>query len=60
MAALSALRCNPLIRHFDQRLLATGQPKTVALTACLRKLPTILNAMLRDHTGWNPKLHATA
>jgi transposase len=48
MGALSASRSNDSIRPFYQRLLAAGKPKKVALTACMRKLLTILNAMLRD------------
>lgn len=52
LAALSAARCNPVIRPFYQRLLARGKPKKVALTACMHKLLIILNAMLRDQTRW--------
>ena len=52
MGALSASRHNPLIRAFYQRLLAAGKPKKVALTACMRKLLVILNAMLKQHTPW--------
>ena len=52
MGALSASRFNPLIRAFYQRLLAAGKPKKVALTACMRKLLVILNAMLKHHTPW--------
>jgi transposase len=58
MAALSATRTNPAIRVFYQRLLAAGKPKKVALVACMRKLLTILNAMARDGTAWNPDLYA--
>jgi transposase len=47
MAALVATRRNPTIRAFYQRLLATGKPKKLALTACMRKLLIILNAMAR-------------
>jgi transposase len=56
MAALSATRCNPQIRPFYQRLLATGKPKKVALVACMHKLLLIMNAMVRDNTVWNPQL----
>jgi transposase len=56
-AAVTAARCNPVIRPFYQRLLARGKPKEVALIACLRKLLTILNAMLRDGTTWDPVSH---
>ncbi len=52
MATLSATRCNPVIRTFYQRLLANGKEKKVALTACMRKLLTILNAMARDQVAW--------
>ena len=52
MGALSARRHNPVIRAFYQRLLAAGKPKKVALTACMRKLLVILNAMLEHHTPW--------
>ena len=51
-AALVGTRRNPVIRAFYQRLLRAGKPKKVALTACMRKLLTILNAMLRTHTVW--------
>jgi len=56
MATLSATRCNPQIRPFYQRLLATGKPKKVALVACMHKLLLIMNAMVRDHTEWNPQM----
>jgi transposase len=52
MAALSAIRCNPVMRAFYQRLLARGKPKMVALVAVARKILTILNAMLRDKKQW--------
>jgi transposase len=52
MAALSAIRCNPILRAFYQRLLAAGKPKMVALIAVARKILTILNANLRDKTPW--------
>lgn len=60
MAALTATRCNPVIRAFYQRLLAAGKPKKVALTACMRKLLIILNAMLRQGTPWTPALSEVA
>jgi transposase len=56
MAALVASRRNPVIRGFYQRLLAGGKPKKLALTACMRKLLTILNAMARTNTPWNMEL----
>jgi transposase len=54
MGTLSAIRHNPVIREFYQRLVARGKLKKVALVACMRKLLTILNRMLRDNTTWNP------
>lgn len=52
MATLSAVRCNPVIRIFHQRLRAAGKPSKVAIVACMRKLLTILNAMVRDGKPW--------
>lgn len=52
MAALVATRYNPLIRAYYQHLLEKGKVKKVALTACMRKLLTILNAMVRDNRVW--------
>ena len=52
MGALIASRHNPIIRAFYERLLASGKPKKVALVACMRKLLTILNAVMRDRTPW--------
>jgi transposase len=52
MATLVASRHNPVIQAFYQRLLAAGKPKKVALTACMRKLLTILNAILKNSTPW--------
>jgi len=54
MGALVATRFNPVIRASYQRLCAAGKPKKVALVACMRKLITILNAMLKHKTSWNP------
>ena len=56
MGALVATRHNPVIRAFDQRLLAAGKPQKVALTACMRKLLVILNAMVRQRASWSPAL----
>lgn len=56
MATLSAISWNPVIKAFYERLVARGKRKKVALVACMRKLLTILNAMLRDGTRWNPSL----
>ena len=52
MATLVATRYNPAIRAFYQRLCAGGKPKKVALTACMRKLLTILNSLLKHNTPW--------
>ncbi len=52
MGTIVAARFNPVIRAFYQRLLAAGKAKKVALTACMRKLLTILNAMLKHRTPW--------
>ena len=52
MSALVATRRNPVIRAFYLRLVAAGKPKKVALIACMRKLLTILNVMLRANTPW--------
>jgi transposase len=60
MAALSASRYNPVIKAFYQRLLTAGKAKKVALTACIRKLLTILNAMLKHGTPWRSLLPQTS
>ena len=52
VATMSAVRHNPTIRAFRQRLLAKGKPKMVVMVACMRKLLTILNAILRDQKPW--------
>ena len=54
MAALVATRYNPVLRDFYQRLCEAGKPKKVALTACMRKLLTILNVMVKHNRHWNP------
>jgi transposase len=54
MSTISAIRCNPAIRPFYQRLCAEGKPKKVAIVACMRKLLTILNAMMKHRTRWQP------
>ena len=54
MGALVASRFNPVLRDFYQRLLEAGKPKKVALTACARKLLTILNTMARTGSHWDP------
>ena len=52
MAALTALRFNPVIKDFYQRLVGKGKPHKVALTACMRKLLSIINLMVRNQTVW--------
>jgi transposase len=54
MATVAAVRCNPIIAGFFARLCAAGKPKKVALVACMRKLLTILNAMMSHRTSWQP------
>lgn len=53
MATLTATRRNPVIREMYQRLLKSGKKKKVAIVACMRKLLTILNAIIRDRSHWN-------
>ena len=52
MAMLSAIQCNPAMMNFYNRLVANGKHKKIALTACMRKMMTILNAMVRDGKAW--------
>jgi transposase len=63
MATLSAIRVNPVLRTFYQRLRTAGKAAKVAITACMHTLLTILNAMMRTHTMWDDdfakKDHAT-
>ena len=59
MATLVATRCNPVIRHTYQQLCARGKKRKVALVACMRKLLTILNAMLKHRTFWQEQMHVT-
>lgn len=60
MAAVVAARYNPVIRAFYRRLCAAGKAKKVALVACMRKLLTIVNAMLRQKRPWHPaETHVT-
>ena len=53
LAAVVASRWNPVIRSFYQRLLAAGKTPKLALTACIRKLVLILNAMVKNNQPWN-------
>ena len=54
MATLAAIRWNPVIEAHYQQLRRRGRPSKVALIACLRRLLTILNAMLRERSPWQP------
>jgi transposase len=56
LSAMVAIRYNSDIKRFYQRLLAAGKHKKVALTACIRKIVTALNAMLRDNQPWRSSL----
>ena len=55
MAAISAIRCNDTIKRFAERLKKAGKPPKVVIVACMRKLLTIMNSMLKNNTPWNPK-----
>lgn len=57
MATLSAIRFNYVIQRFYDRLVSTGKPKKVAIVACMRKLLTILNAMVKTQKCWDESLH---
>jgi len=52
--ANTATRCNPVIAAFYRRLVLAGKPKKLALVACMRKLLTTLNLMIRNNTSWQP------
>ena len=60
MATVAATRCNPVIQAFYRRLCAAGKAKKVALTACMRKLLTILNAMMKHRTPWRAQVSPCA
>jgi transposase len=60
MGTLVAVQHNPVVRRFYERLLAAGKPKKVALTACMHKLLTILDALLRHRTRWQAPAQAGA
>ncbi|MDO9434892.1 transposase [Hydrogenophaga sp.] len=59
MAALTASRCNPVIKAMYERLRAAGKPFKLAITACMRKLLVILNAMLKSQQLWRQEPIAT-
>ena len=52
MACVTAIRCNTTIRAFYDRLVAAGKEVKVAMVACMRKMLTTLNAMVRTQTAW--------
>jgi transposase len=52
MAALSAIKHNPVIKKFYERLIGKGKPFKVAITACMRKMITIMNVMVKNQTTW--------
>ena len=52
MATLAATRCNPAIQQFYRRLRSHGKAFKVAIVACMRKLLTILNTMVKTNTPW--------
>jgi len=60
MACMSAKRCNPVIRALFERLMKKGKVFKVAITACMRKMLTIMNAMLRDGANWRTLEHLSA
>jgi transposase len=55
MATISAIRCNDTIKAFAERLKKAGKPPKVVIVACMRKLLTIMNSMLKNNTPWIPK-----
>lgn len=57
MATLTAVRHNPILKTHYERLLAAGKRKKVALVACMRKLLTMLNAIAKHRSRWNPTPH---
>ena len=56
MAAITAIKWNPVIKEFYERLLKRGKVKKVAIVACMHKLLTIMNAMVKAQTFWKPIL----
>ena len=57
MATLSAIRCNPCIKNFYKKLVQNSKNGKVAITACMRKLLTALNAMIRDNKNWCSEIY---
>jgi transposase len=60
MSTLVAVKHNPVLRAFYERLLTAGKPQKVALIACMHKLLLMLNALLRQGTAWQPPAQAVA
>ena len=58
MATVAATRFNPVIKTMNQRLVNAGKQKKVAIVACMRKLLTILNAIIRTQTPWQPMFNS--
>lgn len=56
MTALASIQWNPVIKKFYDRLLARGKAKKVAIVACMHKLLTIMNAMIRSQSPWKPMI----
>jgi transposase len=54
ICTLSAVRFNKPIKAFYQRLIASGKPKKLALTACMRKLLVKMNSIVKNNSDWNP------
>ena len=59
MTTLTAAKHNPAIKNFYDRLLAAGKLHELALVACMRKLLTTLNAMVKTNKPWDKSLHGT-
>lgn len=57
MATLTAVRYNPVLKPYYERMLGAGKRKKVALVACMRKLLTMLNAIAKQGSSWNPNHH---
>ena len=55
MATVSAIRCNSRIKVFAERLKLAGKPGKVVIVACMRKLLTIMNAVIKNNAPWHPK-----
>lgn len=57
MAIMTAVKFNPVIKRFYDRLIQKVKIKKVAMIACMRKLIIIMNAMIRDNSGWQPRFN---